>query len=100
MARGFGRLKAWQGQAPGLPEGVSELWMAFGYRAAELSCGRSVRPMPGETEATSGRIPKQRCSLPSTLRFLQAMASVQAGPHSAALVLVNRVPLGPQLKIT
>ena len=27
----------------------------------------------------------------------EAMASVQAGPHSAVLVLVNRVPLGDTL---
>eukprot|EP00434_Breviolum_minutum_P043083 symbB.v1.2.038380.t1/scaffold5953.1/size22177/3 len=79
------------GHAPGLPGGAAELWMAFGYRAAELACGRSVRPMPGESEGVEGRTPEVRCSLQSTLRFLQAMASVQAGPHSAVLVLVNRV---------
>lgn len=79
------------GHAPGLPVGASELWMALGYRAAELACGRSVRPLPGESEGVEGRAPVVRCSLQSTLRFLQAMASVQAGPQSAVLVLVNRV---------
>eukprot|EP00913_Durusdinium_trenchii_P031884 g29861.t1 len=47
--------------------------------------------MPGEPEGVEGRVPRVQCSLQSTLRFLQAMASVQAGPHSAVLVLVNRV---------
>ncbi|CAK9086045.1 unnamed protein product [Durusdinium trenchii] len=79
------------GHSPGLPAEAQELWMAFGYRAAELACGRSVQPMPGEPEGVEGRVPRVQCSLQSTLRFLQAMASVQAGPHSAVLVLVNRV---------
>ncbi|OLQ10543.1 hypothetical protein AK812_SmicGene5744 [Symbiodinium microadriaticum] len=75
-------VRKWRNDQP--EAGAAELWMAFGYRAAELSCGRSVRPLPGEdaecalTPGTgTGRVPRNRCSLSTTLRFLQAMASVQ-----------------------
>ncbi|CAE7940662.1 unnamed protein product [Symbiodinium sp. KB8] len=39
-------VRKWRNDQP--EAGAAELWMAFGYRAAELSCGRSVRPLPGE----------------------------------------------------
>lgn len=77
-----------EGRAAGMPFGSLRVWMAFGYRAAQLSCSGPTTTVDGGTAASadgsSARRPRsQRCSLSTTLRFLQAMASVQAGPYSA-----------------
>ncbi|CAE8721245.1 unnamed protein product [Polarella glacialis] len=85
-----------EGRAAGLPAGAEELWLAFGYRAAELACGRSRRPKVEDAEEEApaecgSKLPPNRCSLSTTLRFLQAMASVQAGPYSSLQQLVLRV---------
>lgn len=101
-----------EGRAAGLPPGSERLWLAFGLRAAELAhvagaAGAEDLVAPGESstlgmravdlpggltgEDLAGRRPPQRCSLSTTLRFLQAMASVQAGPFSAMQQLMSRV---------
>lgn len=99
-----------QGRAAGLPLNGAELWLAFGLRAAEVAHvdrGATLgSPSPsgtdGDAESKTASVifgeigarvrrPPCRCSLPTTLRFLQAMASVQAGPHTAILQLLSRV---------
>jgi len=87
-----------EGRAAGMPPGSGDLWMAFGYRAAELASGKPGAGRPaldseagGDAEAAASRVGHQRCSLSTTLRFLQALASVQAGPYSAMQLLVGRV---------
>jgi len=106
-----------EGRAAGMPPGSGELWLAFGLRAAELAhvgtaaaaaVGSRDLLVPGtsspevagvegggeegeDEEALRGRRPPQRCSLSTTLRFLQAMASVQAGPYTALRHLMSRV---------
>lgn len=105
--------RKWRGQQPegraaGLPSHSPELWLAFGLRAAEVAhvngpassrpSGAAVgRGEPGEEEGaferelSAGRRPPVQCSLSTKLRFLQAMASVQAGPHSAILGLMTAI---------
>jgi len=83
-----------------LPPGTRELWMAFGHRAADLAQGKLQSPLaaavgseaPDVENARGSRA--ARCSLPTTLRFLQALASVRAGPFSALQRLVSRVGEG------
>lgn len=79
-----------EGRAAGLPAGSEDLWMVFGYRAAELAAG-PVPDAPDVPPPERRRGPKQRCSLATTLRFLQAHASVQAGPYTALQRLVSRL---------
>lgn len=76
--------------------------MAFGYRAAELATGRPAagwQPGGGEGASSSSAAaaeperkgPEQKCSLLSALRFMQDLASVQAGPYSALQQILGRV---------
>uniref|UniRef100_A0A7S1LZA2 RAP domain-containing protein n=1 Tax=Alexandrium catenella TaxID=2925 RepID=A0A7S1LZA2_ALECA len=97
-----------EGRAAGLPPGGGELWMAMGYRAAELATGRplpswqpgsgdgatsSTAPIAGDAAAEGEAKPKQeqKCSLLSALRFMQDLASVQAGPYSALQQILGRI---------
>lgn len=86
------RMEQPEGRAAGMPPGSLRIWMAFGYRAAQLACGGGGAPVTAEgagEEATPKRR-VQKSSLSTTLRFLQAMASVQAGPYSALYRLAGR----------
>lgn len=69
--------------------------MAFGYRAADCACGvvgraETIDASTSSEPRTKAVEKQQKCSLSTTLRFLQAMASVQAGPHSALVQLAGR----------
>jgi len=82
-----------EGRAAGMPLESRDLWMAFGHRAADLAEGRPApiaKPdIPENFESRKdGQL--QRCSLSSTLRYVQCLASVQAGPYSALQRLVGR----------
>mmetsp|Transcript_85743 Transcript_85743/g.223004 ORF Transcript_85743/g.223004 Transcript_85743/m.223004 type:complete len:1204 (-) Transcript_85743:112-3723(-) len=64
---------------------------SFQASGSELRLLHLVREEGEDEEALRGRRPPQRCSLSTTLRFLQAMASVQAGPYTALRHLMSRV---------
>lgn len=78
-----------------LPPGNGELWMAFGYRALSVALGRSQArlgaPSGGYDESGEKVEKNTPCSLLTTLRFLQCLASVQAGPYTALMGLVHVV---------
>eukprot|EP00927_Polykrikos_kofoidii_P021367 TRINITY_DN20238_c0_g1_i1.p1 TRINITY_DN20238_c0_g1~~TRINITY_DN20238_c0_g1_i1.p1 ORF type:complete len:723 (-),score=116.48 TRINITY_DN20238_c0_g1_i1:126-2294(-) len=95
-----------EGRAAGMPPGSLELWMAFGHRAAELACRPVIAPSRSSPSPQAGAVPfgngideedeasrrpPVRCSVSTTLRYLQALASVQAGPYSACYQLVSRI---------
>eukprot|EP00929_Paragymnodinium_shiwhaense_P067938 TRINITY_DN34147_c0_g1_i2.p1 TRINITY_DN34147_c0_g1~~TRINITY_DN34147_c0_g1_i2.p1 ORF type:complete len:513 (-),score=124.93 TRINITY_DN34147_c0_g1_i2:395-1933(-) len=90
------QLKQDDGPASGLPPNGHELWMAFGYRAADLATAPAAGakfPMGASVASPDeeGISPRQRCSVRSCMRFLQALSSVQAGPFSALQRIVGRV---------
>lgn len=85
------RNKQPEGRAAGLPPWSHDLWIAFGHRAAELAARTDPRHRdPSEEAQMESRLSK-RSSINTTLRFLQFLASVQAGPYSALLRLVDRI---------
>jgi len=68
--------------------------MAFGYRAAALAQKELVTEVDdtSDTELQDGKPRSQkRCSIFTVLRFLQAMASVQAGPVTAVQSVSTRI---------